>query len=112
MKMNSEYGVAQQEMHLTYIKQEFGYLGPHELIIEVGYGQHVVFQKGGDISLWMNLQERVATNFSKYYELQLKYKTKAELIGNLKIYAVSISVVKGKRLGIWHDRLEDSQGER
>ena len=66
MKTNIGYGGAQQEMHSTKIKQEVGYLGMHEKIIETGDENHMLFQEGGDVPFWMTPQERVATKFSKY----------------------------------------------
>ena len=57
----------------------------------------MVFQDGGNEPLWMTPQERVSTKFSQYDEMQLKDKTKAELLGNLKISGMDISVVKGKQ---------------
>ena len=47
----------------------------------------------------MTPQEHVATKFSHYNELSLKYKTQAELPVNLKISSIYMSVVKGKRVG-------------
>ena len=66
MKTISGYGEAQQEMHPTNIKQEVGYLGPHEQIIEVGDDNAMVFQEGSNVTFCMTPQERVATNFSHY----------------------------------------------
>ena len=69
MRMNSGYGGAQKEMHQTKIKQEVGYLGLHEKIIEVQDDNHMVFQDGGNEPLWMTPQERVSTKFSQYDEM-------------------------------------------
>ena len=66
MKMNSEYSGSQRYIHLTKIKQEVGYIGPHEKIIEVGYEMHMLFQEGDNIPSWMTTQERVATKFGQY----------------------------------------------
>ena len=41
--MNHGYVGAQQDIHPTNIKQEFGYFGMHEKIIEIGDDNHVVF---------------------------------------------------------------------
>ena len=59
----------------------------------------MAFQLGGGVTFWMDPQERIDTPFSHYDELQLKEKTKAELIGNIKSSGVDISVVKGERVG-------------
>ena len=85
------------------INYDFDYLGPHEIIIQVGYQQHIIFQEGNDVPLWMTPQELLATKFSQYDEPQLKDKTNAELLGNLKSARVDISVVKGKRAGELQD---------
>ena len=63
----------------------------------------MVFQEGSDVPLWMTPQERVATKFSQYNEPQLKDKTKAYLLGNIKSYGVDISVVKEERVGGMQD---------
>ena len=47
--MDSRYVGAQQEMHPTNIKNEFGFLGPREKILEVGDDHHRAFQEGGDV---------------------------------------------------------------
>ena len=83
MKTNSGYGIAQQEMYPTKIKQEVGYLGPHEWIIEVGDEKHMVFQEGDNVPLWMTPQERVDKKFSQYDWTKLKDKTNAELLSNI-----------------------------
>ena len=97
--MNNGYGGTQKEMNLTYINHEVIYLGRHERILEVGDEKHVVLQEGGILPFWMNPQERVDTKFSQYYQTQLKDKTQAELLSNLKVVGVDISGVKGKRVG-------------
>ena len=66
--MNSVFGGSQQEMHPTNSKQEVGYLGQHEKILEIGYKNHMLFQEGSNVPLWMAPQERVATKFSRYDE--------------------------------------------
>ena len=73
--MNSRYFGAQIEMHPTKIKQNFGFLDPHEQMLEVGDEQHMEFQEGGNGPFWMTPQERISTKFSHYYELSLKDKT-------------------------------------
>ena len=98
-KMNSGYGGAQREMHTKDIKQNFVYLGPHEQIIEVGGEQHMVFQEIINGTLCVPPQEHADTNFSHYDDISLKYKTKADLLGNIKSSSVDISVVKGKMVG-------------
>ena len=50
----------------TNIKQEVDYLGPHEKILEVGGGKHILFQEGVNILFWMTPQEKLSTNFSQY----------------------------------------------
>ena len=67
-------------MQQTNIKQEFGYLGPHDRIPEVGDDKHMLFQQVSGVSFWMTPQERVYTKFSQYDKMQLKYNTKAELL--------------------------------
>ena len=52
-KIISGYGGAQLQMHPTNVKQEIGFPGLHEKIIQVGGEQHVVFQEGGDVPFWM-----------------------------------------------------------
>ena len=54
--INSGYGVAHQDMHPTKIKHEVAYLGPHEQILGVGDEKHMVFQGGGDGTLFMTPQ--------------------------------------------------------
>ena len=98
-KMNSGCGGAQQQIHPTKIKQEVGYLCLYKIIIEVGNGQHMVFQEGSDVPFCMTPQERVAAKFIQYDEAQLKDKTKAELSVNIKSAGMDISVVKKNRLG-------------
>ena len=66
--MDSGYGRAQLERHPTNIKQEVGYLGPQEQIIEVGDEQHMVFQEGGDVPFYMTSQKSIDTNISHYDE--------------------------------------------
>ena len=90
-------------MHPTNIKQEVGYLGPLEQILEVGDNHHMVFQEGGYVPFWVTPQEHIATKLSQYDELQLKENTKAELLGNLKIADMDIYVVKGRRVGKLQD---------
>ena len=85
-------------MHSTNIKQEVGYLGPHEQIIEVGDEKHIVFQEGSVLLFIMTPQQHVATKSSQYDESQLKDKTKYELLGNLKSAGADISVVNAKRV--------------
>ena len=97
--MISGYGGEKLDMHPINIKQNFGYLGPYEKIIEVGDDHNMVFQGGGNGPSNMTPQERIVTKFSQYDELILKYKTKSYLLGNRKISGVDISVVKGNRVG-------------
>ena len=101
--MNSGSGKAQREMHPTNIKQEVGYFGPHEKIIEIGDQKHIIFQEGGYVTFWMNPQEFIDTKFSQYDDPQLKDKTKADSISNIKSAGVDISVVKGKKVGNLQD---------
>ena len=63
----------------------------------------MVLQEGGDVPLWITTQERVVTKFSQCDDPQLKYKTKSELLGNIKSAGVGITVVKGKRVGQLQD---------
>ena len=100
MKMNSGHGGSQREMNPTNIKQKVGYIGLYEQILELGDDKHMLFQEGGDESLCMTPQERVATKISQYDGPQLKNKTKYELLGNIKISGVDISVMNGKRVVI------------
>ena len=86
-------------MHATKIKQKVGNLGPHEKILEVGDDNHMLSQEGSDAPLWMNPQDRVSKKFSQYDEPQFKDKTKSELLGNLRIAGVDISLEKEKREG-------------
>ena len=65
---NNGYGGAQRGMHRTNIKQEVDYLDPHERIIEVRDINHMIFQYGDDIPLWMNPQESIDTKIIKYDE--------------------------------------------
>ena len=67
-KMKSSYGVSQLDMHPTKIKQGVGYLGPHDQILEAVYDQHMVFQEGVNVPLFVNPQYRVAMEFSQYGE--------------------------------------------
>ena len=98
MNMNHRCGVSQLEMHPTKINQEFGYLGSHERIIDVGYEQHMLFKGGINVTFQMTPQQHVATKFTQCNDPQLKDNTRAELLGNLKITGVDISTVKGRRL--------------
>ena len=43
-------------MHPTNIRDNFGYPGPYERIIEVGGDQNMVFQESGNGSFWMTPQ--------------------------------------------------------
>ena len=101
--MNSGCGGSQLEMHPTNIKQEVGCLVPHEDILEVRYENHMIFQQGGDVIFWIIPQDRVDMKFSYCDDPQLKYKTQAELHGNLKSAGVGIYIVKGNRV----DQLQD-----
>ena len=47
----------------------------------------------------MTPQQHIDKKSSQYYEPLLKDKTKDELLGNIKITGVDMSVVKGERLG-------------
>ena len=51
----------------------------------------------------MTPQDHVGKCFSQYEDTQLKYKTKVELLGNLKSAGVDIFVLKGKRVGEMQD---------
>ena len=64
---------------------------------------NIVFQEGINVLFCMTPQERVATKFSQYDELQLKDNTKSELLGNTKISGVGISLVKEDRVGELQD---------
>ena len=96
MNINSGHGRAQQEMHPTKIKYDFGYLGPHDQIIEIGDEQNMVFQLFVNGPFWMTPQERVATNFIQYYDMQLKDKKKADLLVHIKNSGVGVSEVNGE----------------
>ena len=63
----------------------------------------MLFQESGDVPFWVNPQEHVATNSSHYDYPQLKYKTKAQLLGNIKSSGVDIYVVKDKKVGELQD---------
>ena len=91
------------EHNPTNINQEVGYLGPHEKIFDVGNAKHMLLQEGDNIPLCMTPQEHADKNFVHYNEPQLKYKTKAELIGNIKSAGTDISILKWKRLGELQD---------
>ena len=54
--MNSGYSVAQRDVLPKNIKQEVGYLGPHDNILGVEDEQHMVFKEGGYGLLWMTPQ--------------------------------------------------------
>ena len=86
-------------MHPTNIQHDYGYLGPHEQILEVGDEHNVVFQQGSDVPFCMTPQQRVSTKFSHYDELSLKDNTKSDLFGNLKSAGMNMSVVKGDMVG-------------
>ena len=64
---------------------------------------HMATREGGDVPLWMTPQKRVDTNFSQYYEMQLKYKTKVEIHSNIKSAGMNIYVVEGKRISDLQD---------
>ena len=49
MNTKSGYSESQREMHPKNIKQDVGYLGPHEKILEIGDDQNMVFQEGDDV---------------------------------------------------------------
>ena len=66
---------------------------------EVGDEQHMVLQEGGNVSLWIAPQEGIVTKVIQCYDMQVKDKTKNEVIGNLKSAGVDSSVVKGKMVG-------------
>ena len=97
------YCGAQQEINQKYIQNKVGYLGLHEQIVEVGYENHMIFQEGDDVPLWMTMQERVDTKFSQYDEPQIKDKTKSELLSDLKSDGMDIFVVEGERVGELQD---------
>ena len=86
-------------MHPTNSKHNFGYLGPHDQIIEIGDEHHMEFQGGSNGPLCMTPQESIATKYSYYDNTSLKYKTKAEFLGNISISKVNMSVVKGGGVG-------------
>ena len=58
----------------------------------------MVIQEGGNVPLWVTPQGDIAMNFGEYGEPQLKDKTKAELLGNIKSAGVDIYLVKGNRV--------------
>ena len=68
-KLNSEYGGSQQDMHPTNIKHNYGYLGTHDQIIEMGDEHHIKFQGGINGPLCMTTQERVSTKCSDYDDM-------------------------------------------
>ena len=70
-------------------------------MIEVGDDNHMLFQEVSDVTFWITSKERVVTKLSQYDELQLKYNTKSDILVNLKIYGLDISVVKGKGQSIF-----------
>ena len=55
-------------MHPKNINKEVGYLSPHEKILEVGDENHMLFQNGGYVILWMTSQERIAKTIGQYNE--------------------------------------------
>ena len=63
----------------------------------------MALQDDGDVPFWITPQEHVVTNFSQCYEPQLKDKTEAGLIGNIKSAGIDISILKGKRVGQLQD---------
>ena len=63
----------------------------------------MVFREGGNAPLLMTTQKRIATKFSEYDEPLLKYKTRVELLGNLRINGVDMYVVGCKRVGKLQD---------
>ena len=63
----------------------------------------MALQDDGDVPFWITPQERVVTKFSQCYEPQLKDKTEAELIGDIKSAGIDISIVKGNRVGQLQD---------
>ena len=67
----------------------------------------MVFQEGDDVPLCMTPQEFTSTKFSHYDELQLKDKTKDELLCRLKRGGVDMYVVEGQIVG----KLQDTSGE-
>ena len=86
-------------MHPTNIKHNFGYLGPHDQIIEVWDENHMAFQGGSNGHLCMTPQESVSTKCSYCDDTSLKYQTKAGFLGNISISNVNMSVVKEERVG-------------
>ena len=90
-------------MHPTNTNQEVVYLGLYEKIIYVWDDHNMVFQEGGNGTLWMNPQEILAANFGDYDDTSLKDNTNAELLGNIKSADVVMYLVKGKRLGDMQD---------
>ena len=70
------------------------YVGPHESILEVGDDQHKLFQEVSNGPLSMKLIQ--------YDEPSLKDNKKFDLLGNIKISGVDVSVVKGKRVDEMH----------
>ena len=58
----------------------------------------MVLQEGGNVPLCITPQERVVMKFSQCDEPLVKDKTYDELLNNLKIIGMGISIVKGKRL--------------
>ena len=65
----------------------------------------MVFQEGGDVTFWMNQQQRVDTKTSHYDQPQLKDNKNDELFSNIKSAGVDVSVVKEKRVGDMQDIL-------
>ena len=62
----------------------------------------MLLKDSNNVPLCMTSQESVVTKFSQYDEPQLKDKTKAELLGDIKSDCVDISIVKGNRVGEMH----------
>ena len=59
----------------------------------------MVFQEGRNGPFWMTPKQHVTMKFSQYDEPSLKYNTKYELLGDIKISMVGMYVVKGKKVG-------------
>ena len=53
-------------------QQIYGYLNPHERILEEGYEQNVVFQEGSNVPFCMAPKDCVPTDFIQYDGPQLK----------------------------------------
>jgi hypothetical protein len=94
-KMTKSFGGKQGKLRDTVIKQQQGYLGPHDPKLKVGDAQHMIFQPTDEGPFWMTPEEREKRRHDVRVQGKKKKRKydKEELLNMLKEKGLT---VKGK----------------